>query len=73
MVERDAEVVFPMSHPDASTFWAAMRDSGPLRAYAKFRGEEFMRRVQHEFLAEAPQGSWHHRPSGRLIVAVRRS
>jgi SAM-dependent methyltransferase len=73
VVEHDAEVAFPMSHPDASTFWAAMKDSGPLRAYAKFRGEEFMRGVEQEFLAEAPRGPWSHYPSGRLIVAVRRS
>jgi len=71
VVVRDEEVPFAMSHDDASTIWAAMVCSGPWRALANARGEEFMRSVAREFLALAPEGEWHHRPRARLIVADR--
>jgi SAM-dependent methyltransferase len=70
-IERDEYRSFPMSHPDAETFWAAMVSGGPLRALAISRGDAFMRTVRQEFLGLAPVGQWHHHPRARWIVARR--
>ncbi|WP_117213907.1 class I SAM-dependent methyltransferase [Allorhizocola rhizosphaerae] len=61
-------VSFPMSHADAAAVWRAMAESGPARAFANARGEEFMRAVEREFLELAPIGPWHHRPTASLKV-----
>jgi SAM-dependent methyltransferase len=69
VIERDEDVAFPMSHPDAPTFFDAYVYSGPLRSLAIDRGDAFVAALRQEFLREAPAGEWNHRPRGRLIVA----
>lgn len=71
VLDFDEYHALPMSHPDAETLWEAMSRSGPLRALADGRGEEFMRVVGRQFLDAAPAGPWHHRPRARWIVARR--
>ncbi|HCT81141.1 MAG TPA: methyltransferase type 11 [Micromonosporaceae bacterium] len=68
-VEHDGYQSFPMSHPDAATFFEAMTTGGPLRALANARGEAFMRTVEQQFLSLAPEGPWQHQPRARWIVA----
>ena len=68
-VERDEYLSFPMSHPDARTFWDAFTNGGPLRALAIARGEEVMLGLREEFLRLAPAGEWRHLPRARWIVA----
>jgi SAM-dependent methyltransferase len=68
-VTRDEYRSFPMHHPDARTFWAAVTDGGPLRPLAIARGESFMRALRQSFLARAPAGPWRHLPRARSIVA----
>lgn len=68
-VERDEYLSFPMSHPDAETFWEAFTNGGPLRALAIARGETVMHGLRKEFLRLAPAGEWRHLPRARLIVA----
>lgn len=70
-VERDDYQAFPMDHDDAESFWAAMANSGPLRALAMTRGDAFMQATRQEFINRAPAGRWHHQPQARLIVATR--
>ncbi|MGH3383479.1 MAG: class I SAM-dependent methyltransferase [Nocardioidaceae bacterium] len=70
-IERDEPPSFPMDHPDAETFWAAMTSGGPLRAMANARGDTFMQARRQEFLELAPSGRWRHRPQARWIVAGR--
>lgn len=70
-LEADDDVRFPMSHPDAETFWTAMTTGGPGRAFARTKSPEFLRAVRAEFLAQAPAGEWTHRPRARHIVAGR--
>lgn len=72
-VDRDEELVFPMSHPDAETVFAATTEGGASRALAIERGPEFMAEVRAEFLAQAPAGEWRHYPRARLIVAQARA
>jgi trans-aconitate methyltransferase len=72
-VERDERPSYPMSHPDAATFFDAYTRSGPLRPLAIARGAPFVDRLRQEFLGHAPQGEWTHHPRARLIVAHRRS
>ncbi|WP_116040812.1 class I SAM-dependent methyltransferase [Amycolatopsis palatopharyngis] len=69
VIERDEQLSFPMSHPDAATFFDAHTRSGPLRPLADQRGDAFVSRLRAEFLRESPAGEWHHRPSARHIVA----
>jgi SAM-dependent methyltransferase len=71
VVERDEYRTFPMSQPDAQTFWEAMATGGPLRALANARGPDFMRARRREFLELAPAGAWRHEPRARWIVATR--
>ncbi len=61
-------VAYPMSHPDAATFWRAVTEGGHLRALANARGEAYMRRVEREFLAKAPAGPWEHHPTASLKI-----
>ena len=68
-VERDEYLAFPMSHPDAGTFWDAFTDGGPLRALAIARGEKVMLGLRKEFIRLAPTGQWSHLPRARWIVA----
>ena len=70
-VERDEYLSFPMSHPDAGTFWDAFTNGGPLRALAIARGEGVMRDLREEFIRLAPSGPWHHLPRARWMVARR--
>ena len=70
-VERDEYLSFPMNHPDASTFWEAFTNGGPLRALAIARGEKVMLGIREEFLRRAPTGQWSHLPRARWIVARR--
>jgi SAM-dependent methyltransferase len=67
----DAEVSHPMSHPDAATFWSGMTEGGPLRSLVLARGEEFVDALRTRFLNRAPVGPWHHRPTARLVFAMR--
>jgi SAM-dependent methyltransferase len=69
-VERDEQVSYPMSHPDAATFFDTHTRSGPLRPLATARGETFVNRLREEFLHRSPAGEWHHRPHARHIVAA---
>jgi len=68
-VERDEYLSFPMSHPDAVTFWDAFTNGGPLRALAIARGERVMRGLREEFLRLGPAGQWSHLPRARWILA----
>ncbi len=70
-VERHEYRSFPMSHPDAETFWTAMTRGGPLRTLANRRGERYMLDRRDEFLDLAPTGPWHHRPRAQWITARR--
>lgn len=69
LVERDEFVSYPMSHPDAASFFEAYVGSGPLRPMATARGEAFVNQLREEFLRRSPTGEWHHRPRARHIVA----
>lgn len=71
VVERDEELSFPMSHPDAAAFFDAHTRAGPLRPLVTARGDAFVDRLREEFLRRAPAGAWHHRPRARHIVAHR--
>jgi SAM-dependent methyltransferase len=73
VVERDEQPSYPMSHPDAATFFDAYTRSGPLRPLADARGDAFVNRLREEFLRRSPPGEWHHRPRARHIVARRRA
>lgn len=68
---RDELVAYPMTHPDASAYFEAFTRSGPGRALADARGEDFVARLRAEFLRRAPAGEWTHHPRARLLVARR--
>ncbi|GAB3928295.1 hypothetical protein GCM10029976_025780 [Kribbella albertanoniae] len=70
-IERDEQAAFPMSHADAAGFFDAFAQSGPLRAAAIARGDEFIADLRMRFLQQAPGGEWTHHPRARLIVARR--
>jgi trans-aconitate methyltransferase len=70
-LERNDLVSHEIRYADAAEFWTAMTTSGPARALALARGDEFMSRLRDDFLAAAPTGPWSHHPQGRLIVATR--
>lgn len=70
-VVRDEFVAFPMSHPDAATFWSAATTGGSLRAFARAQPPEVVAALRAEFLAQAPAGPWSHLPRARCIVATR--
>ena len=71
VVERDELLSYPMSHPDAATFFDAHTRCGPLRPLADARGDAFVDRLRAEFLRRSPAGAWHHQPHARHIVAHR--
>jgi SAM-dependent methyltransferase len=70
-IERDALLSFPMTHPDATTYFNAYDWTGPLRALALARGDDFIAQLREEFLGQAPAGQWTHHPRARLILARR--
>jgi SAM-dependent methyltransferase len=69
VVERDAQPSYPMSHPDAATFFDAQARCGPLRPLVTARGDAFRGQLRREFLRRSPVGEWHHRPRARHLVA----
>lgn len=73
IVERDELRSFPMRHPDAQSFWAAMTNGGPLRSLVISRGEEMIQNAGREFVRLAPVGPLQHWPTARQIVARRRT
>jgi len=70
VIERDQLVAFPMSHPDAATFFDTQVRSGPLRPLANARGEAFIDELRQDFLQQSPAGEWQHAPEARHIVAM---
>ncbi|CAM4005625.1 class I SAM-dependent methyltransferase [Nocardia ninae] len=68
-IERDEHLSYPMSHPDAATFFDTHTTSGPLRPLATARGATFIAQLRDEFLRRAPSGAWHHQPRARHLVA----
>ena len=68
-LERDEYLSFPISHPDAETYWDAFINGGPLRALAIARGERVMGGLREEFLRLGPSGEWRHSPRARWVVA----
>lgn len=70
-LDADEAPAFPMSHPDAESFWTAMVTGGPLRELANARGRDFTDRLRQNFLARAPTGPWQHEPHARWLLATR--
>jgi SAM-dependent methyltransferase len=71
VVERDELVSFRMVHPDAAAYFDAADRSGPLRATALARGDEYIAELRASYLAKAPAGEWVHHPRARLISATK--
>jgi SAM-dependent methyltransferase len=53
---------FPMTHPDAATFFDEYVHNGPLRSSPAAVD------LRPEFLRRAPSGSWTHHPRAKLVV-----
>jgi SAM-dependent methyltransferase len=70
-VERDEQPSYPISHPDAATFFEAYTRHGPLRTLTTARGDAFTDELRAQFLRRAPVGQLDHHPHARLIVARR--
>lgn len=70
-IERDADVVHPMSHPDAATVFDATMDTGSCRGFARSQPADVMQALREKFVAAAPAGEWTHHPRARHIVARR--
>jgi len=70
-VDRDDEPAYPMTHPDAATFFEAFTRHGPMRATANARGDAYIDQLRKEFLQQAPAGEWTHHPHARLLAATR--
>jgi SAM-dependent methyltransferase len=68
VVERDELVSYPMTHPDAATYFDAANHSGSMRALALARGDEFIAQLRQKYLEQAPAGEWTHHPRARLIL-----
>jgi ubiquinone/menaquinone biosynthesis C-methylase UbiE len=68
VIERDELVSYPMTHPDAATYFDAVNHAGPMRALALARGDVFMARLREKYLGQAPAGEWTHHPRARLIL-----
>ena len=68
LIERDELVSYPMTHPDAATYFDAADRAGPMRALALARGDAYIADLRARFVAEAPAGEWTHHPRARLIV-----
>ncbi|MFI6596652.1 class I SAM-dependent methyltransferase [Nonomuraea sp. NPDC050536] len=69
LLDRDDHPSFPMTHPDAATFFDAHTRSGPLRPFATSRGEDFITHLRTTFLHHSPTGAWHHHPRARHLLA----
>jgi SAM-dependent methyltransferase len=67
-IERDELVSYPMTHPDAATYFDAADRAGPMRSLALARGDAYIAELRARFLAQAPAGEWTHHPRARLIV-----
>ncbi|WP_433160744.1 class I SAM-dependent methyltransferase [Kribbella sp. CA-247076] len=67
-VERDEFVDFPMTHPDAATYFDAADRAGPMRALALARGDAYIAELRQRYVAAAPAGEWTHHPRARLIL-----
>ncbi|MFG1820519.1 class I SAM-dependent methyltransferase [Kribbella sp. NPDC049174] len=68
VIERDELVSYPMTHPDAATYFDAADHAGPMRALALARGDAYIADLRARFVADAPAGEWTHHPRARLIV-----
>jgi SAM-dependent methyltransferase len=68
VVERDELVSYPMTHPDAATYFDAADRAGSMRALALARGDAFIAQLREKYLSQAPEGEWTHHPRARLIV-----
>ncbi|TCO33981.1 methyltransferase family protein [Kribbella steppae] len=68
VIERDELVSYPMTHPDAATYFDAADHAGPMRALALARGDAYIAELRARFVAKAPAGEWTHHPRARLIV-----
>ncbi|WP_202871946.1 class I SAM-dependent methyltransferase [Kribbella pratensis] len=69
VIERDELRSYPMVHPSAAAYFDAADRSGPLRATALARGDEYIAELRANYLAKAPAGEWVHHPQARLISA----
>ncbi|MER7249347.1 class I SAM-dependent methyltransferase [Kribbella sp. NPDC000426] len=69
VIERDELVSYRMVHPSAAAYFDAADRSGPLRATALARGDEYIAELRAKYLAKAPAGEWVHHPQARLISA----
>ncbi|MEU4604659.1 class I SAM-dependent methyltransferase [Kribbella sp. NPDC023972] len=67
-IERDELVSYPMTHPDAATYFDAANHAGSMRALALARGDAFIAQLREKYLKLAPEGEWTHHPRARLIV-----
>jgi SAM-dependent methyltransferase len=61
---RDELLSYPMTHPDAATFFAEYVHNGPMRSAPSAVVDE----LRPEFLRRAPSGPWTHYPRARLMV-----
>jgi SAM-dependent methyltransferase len=66
-IERDELVSYPMTHPDAATYFDEANHAGSMRALALARGDTYMRELREKYLEQAPAGEWTHHPRARLI------
>ena len=71
VVERDELVAYPMTHPDAATYFDSANRGGSMRAMALARGDDYIAELREAYLQQAPAGEWTHHPRARLI-SVRR-
>jgi ubiquinone/menaquinone biosynthesis C-methylase UbiE len=67
----DRPITHEMTHPSAATFFDAFAHSGPGRAIAMQHGFDLMERLRTVFVQRAPEGSFVHEPTARLIAAQR--
>lgn len=71
-LERDDQLAFTMTHPDAPTFFDAFTNAGPLRPLATTRGKTFITQLRTDFLHHTPTtGALTHHPQARHLVAHR--
>ncbi|HEY1175641.1 MAG TPA: methyltransferase type 11, partial [Phytomonospora sp.] len=70
-VDRDEPVRHEIDHPGPAEFWKAMTVDGPMRRMMRSAGEEFADSVRAEFLREAPEGPWRHRPAAGFLEGHR--
>jgi SAM-dependent methyltransferase len=63
-LERDEFRSYPMTHPDAATFFHEYVHNGPMRSTPP----AVVDALRPEFLRRAPSGPWTHYPRARLMV-----